>query len=159
MKRNVFQSAFPAGLVVIMVTFLSTIFLVNAGDSFAATGDKKASTVVRKSFAEQTELRIKNLQSALKITDDQQELWKNMTQVMRENAMEMDTLSKDRAEISKAMNSVERMKYHSQISEAHLAQQKKLIPVFEALYTSMSDEQKKITDTIFRTGKRGKQRI
>jgi hypothetical protein len=54
------------------------------------------------------------------------------------------------------MNAVERMKFHSQITESRLAQQKKLIPPFEALYTGLSDEQKKITDTIFMTGKHGK---
>jgi len=36
---------------------------------------------------------------------------------------------------------------------------KKFIPPFEALYTSMSDEQKKTTDTLFRTGKHGKHRM
>jgi len=35
----------------------------------------------------------------------------------------------------------------------HLAQLKKLIPPFEAFYNSQSDEQKKVTDTLFRTGK------
>jgi len=37
-----------------------------------------------------------------------------------------------------------------------LAQLKKLIPPFEAFYNSQSDEQKKITDTLFRTGKYAK---
>jgi hypothetical protein len=68
----------------------------------------------------------------------------------------MDALNKDRAENTKPMNAVEHMKFHSQITEAHLDQLKKLIPSFEALYASMSDEQKKTTDTIFRTGKSGK---
>lgn len=71
---------------------------------------------------------------------------------MRENAKEMDALTKDMAENTKDMNAVERMKFHSQITEAHLNQQKKLIPVFEALYASMSDEQKKKTDTLFQKG-------
>jgi len=48
------------------------------------------------------------------------------------------------------------MKFHSQVTEAHLNQLKKLIPPFEAFYSSMSDEQKNITNTIFRTGKHGK---
>jgi hypothetical protein len=51
------------------------------------------------------------------------------------------------------MNAVEHMKFHSQITQAHLDQMNKLIPPFEALYASMSDEQKNITDTTFRTGK------
>ncbi len=57
---------------------------------------------------------------------------------------------------TKTMNAVEHMKFHSEITEAHLDQLNKLIPPFEAFYASMSDEQKKITDTIFRTGKHGK---
>lgn len=75
---------------------------------------------------------------------------------MLENAKEMDTLTKERAENIKTMNAVERMKFHSQITEARLAQQKRLIPIFETFYAGMSDEQKKSTDTIFRTGKYGK---
>ena len=34
----------------------------------------------------------------------------------------------------------------------------KLIPPFEALYASMSDPQKNMTDIIFRTGKHAKSR-
>ncbi len=75
---------------------------------------------------------------------------------MRENAKDMDVINKDRAENTKGMNAVEHMKFHSQITQAHLDQMNKLIPPFEALYASMSDEQKNITDTTFRTGKYGK---
>jgi hypothetical protein len=79
---------------------------------------------------------------------------------MRENAKDMDaltdTLAKERAESTKTMNAVEHMKLHSQITAAHSDQLEKFIPPFEAFYFSMSDEQKKTTDTIFRTGKYGK---
>jgi hypothetical protein len=75
---------------------------------------------------------------------------------MRENAEDMDAITKDMAENTKTMNAVDHMKFHQEITETHLDQLKKLIPPFEAFYASMSDEQKKITDTIFRTGKDGK---
>jgi hypothetical protein len=78
---------------------------------------------------------------------------------MRENAKGIDDISKERSESSKSSNAVEHMKLHYEISKAHLAQQEKLIPPFEALYASMSDEQKKSTDSIFRTGKSGKHKI
>jgi hypothetical protein len=143
-----------------MVAFLSTIFFVNANLSFAASGKKKSPAVAKTSAVEQTEARIKQLQGALKITEAQTELWNNLTQVMRENAKDMDaltdTLAKERAEGTKTMNAVEHMKFHSQITEAHLDQLQKFIPPFEALYDSMSDEQRKTTDTIFRTGRFGK---
>ena len=156
MKQKVYQIAFPATLVVVMVAFLSTIFFANATLSFAASGKKKSSAVARTSAVDHTDARIKELKDALKITESQEELWNNLTQVMRENAKEMDALTKDRAENIKTMNAVEYMKFHSQITEAQLDQQKKLIPPFEAFYASLSDEQKKSTDTIFRTGKHGK---
>jgi hypothetical protein len=141
-----------------LVAFLSTIFLVNANTSIAASGKKKSPAVARISAVEHTEARIVELQGALKITKDQEPLWSNLTLVMRDNAKNMDALTKDRAEITKTMNAVERMKFHSQISEARLDQLKKFIPPFEALYATLSDEQMKTADTLFRTGKHGKNR-
>ena len=139
-----------------MVAFLSVIFFADANPSYAASGGKKSSAVVKTSAVEYTEAQIKELQGALNITDAQKELWNTLAQVMRENAKDMDALSKERAKDTTAMNSVERMKFHSQIAEAHLDQLKKLIPPFEAFYSSLSDKQKKITDTLFRTGRYGK---
>ena len=156
MNQKAYHFALPATFVVVMVAFLSIFFFANADNSFAASGKKKSSAVARTTAVEHTEAQIKELQDALKITDAQEVLWNNLTQVMRENAKEMDALTKDRAEATKTMNAVERMKFHSQITEARLAQEKKLIPPFEALYAGISDEQKKVIDTIFMTGKHGK---
>jgi len=157
MKRKAYQVAFRATLVVIIVAFLSTIFFANANLSFAATAKKKSSTVVKTSAVEYTEAQIKQLQSELQITKDQEQLWINLTQVMRGNAQDMDAFfTKARAENAKNMNALERMKFQGQITEIQLDQLKKLIPPFEAFYASLSDEQKKDTDTIFRTGKYGK---
>ena len=153
MKRKTY---FPAILVVVMVAFLSTIFLANANPSFAASGKDKSSAVAGTDVVKHTEAQIKQLKGALKITEEQEELWDNLTQVMRENAKDMDAFIKDNAENTKTMNAVEHMKLHSQITEVHLAQLKKLIPPFEAFYNSMSDQQKNITDMVFRTGKYGK---
>jgi hypothetical protein len=152
MKQKNSKVPFPVALAVVMVAFVSAIFFASANPSFAASG-KKAPSHTKPSAVEYTEHQIKQLEGALTITDAQKPLWNDLTQVMRENAKEMDALTKDKAENAKTMNAVERMKMHSQITEAHLAQLKKLIPPFEAFYNSQSDEQKKITDTLFRTGK------
>lgn len=158
MKRNDYQVAFPVRyIVVVMVAFLSAIFFANANISIAASGKHRSSTFAGTSAVEHTEARIKKLQDELNITKDQEKLWNNLTQVMRENAIEMDALTKGKAENTKTMNAVEYMKFHNQITEAYLHQQKKFLPPFEALYVGMSDEQKKTTDTLFRTGKYGKQ--
>ena len=156
MKRKAYSVVLQATLVVVMAAFLSTIFLANADTSYAASGKKKSHDISRTSAVEHTEAQLKQLQGSLNITAAQEELWNNLTQVMRENAKDMDAINKDRAENTKAMNAVEHMKFHSQITQTHLDQMNKLIPPFEALYASMSDEQKNITDTTFRTGKYGK---
>jgi hypothetical protein len=156
MNQKTHHVAFPAALVVVMAAFLSIFFIANADNSFAASGKKKSTAVARITAVERTEARIKELQDALKITGPQEVSWNNFTQVMRENAKDMDSLTKDRAENAKTMNAVEQMKFYSRITETRLAQLKKLIPPFEALYAGLSDEQKKITDTIFQTGRHGK---
>jgi hypothetical protein len=153
MKRKAYQIVFSATLVLVMAAFLSAIFFVNPNLSFAASAKKKSQTIATTSAVEHTEAQIKQLQGTLNITEAQQGLWNNLTSVMRENAKDMDALTKEKAENAKPMNAVEHMKLHSQITEAHLAQLKKLIPPFEAFYNSMSDQQKNITDMIFRTGK------
>jgi hypothetical protein len=154
MKQKAYQVVFPVTLVVVIMAFLSLTFLADADFSFAAAKHKKSSAVT--SAVAYTEAQIKQLQGALNITDAQKELWNNLTQVMRENAKDMDALTRERAKNTRAMNSVERLKFHSQIAEAHLNQLKKFIPPFEAFYNSLSDQQKNITDIIFRTGKYGK---
>ena len=156
MKQKAYQVIFPAALVVGIMAFLSIIFFADANPSFAASGGKKSPAVGRTSAVEYTETQIKKLQGALKITDAQKELWNNLTLVMRENAKEMDALTKDRTEKSMTVNAVEQMKFRVQITEAHLDQLKKFIPPFETLYGSMSDQQKKNTNTIFLTGRHGK---
>jgi hypothetical protein len=70
---------------------------------------------------------------------------------MRDNAQTMDALIKARADQAPTMSALDEIKSYSDIAEAHAAGLKKFIPVFEALYTSMSDAQKKNADTLFRS--------
>ena len=156
MKRKAYQIVFSTTLVLVMVVFLSAIFFANANSSFAASGKKKSQAIARTSAVAYTEAQIKQLQGALNITEAQQELWNNLIAVMRENAQEMDDLAKERAENTEPMNAVEHLKFHNEITQTHLDQLEKLIPPFEAFYSSMSDQQKDITDIVFRTGKYGK---
>ena len=158
MKQKTYRFALPVTLVLVLTVFLSVIFFANANPSFAASAKKKSPAITRTSAVDYTETQIKQLQGALKITADQQELWNNLTAVMRENAKDMDTLSKERAGNTKSLNAVEHLKFHQEITQAHLDQLEKLIPPFEAFYNSLTDQQKNITNAIFRTGKHGKQK-
>jgi protein CpxP len=98
------------------------------------------------------EARIKDLHARLKITPAQEDLWNKAAQVMRENATAMDAIRKARSEKAQTMTAVEDFKSYAEMTEAHADGIKRFIPVFSALYDSMSDAQKENTDTIFRRG-------
>lgn len=156
MKKRTCSVVYRMTFVLVMAAFLSTFILANANTSFAASGTKKSQSMAKTSAAEYTEAQIKQLQDTLNITAGQAPLWNNLTQVMRENAKDMDAMRKERVENTEPMNAVEHMKFHSQITQSHLTQMNKLIPPFEAFYESLSDQQKNITNIVFRTGKYGK---
>jgi hypothetical protein len=121
----------------------------------AATGQPSAPAAApRASRADRVEARIKDLHDRLKITPEQEEQWKNVAQVMRDNAAAMEPLIKARREKAKTVTAVGDLKSYAEITEAHADGLKKFIPVFESLYNSMSDEQKKNADVIFRRGTR-----
>lgn len=99
---------------------------------------------------EQMNARIQAMHDKLKITSAEEPLWNKMVQVMREDAKTMDALIQARLDRSKSMNAVEDLESYSRITQARADGARKLIPVFSALYASMSPEQKKEADTMFR---------
>jgi len=119
----------------------------------APTATKQArATASRASIVDPVEARITDLHAKLKITPAQEDLWKNVTQVMRDNAKTMEPFRKARAEKAPPMAAVEDLTSYGEIAEEHAAGIKKFVPVFAALYESMSDTQKKNADSIFRRG-------
>ena len=103
-----------------------------------------------KSRADRVEARITMLHAKLAITPAQEDLWKNVTQLMRENAQTMETLTKARADKATTMTAVEDLKSYTELVDAHAAGLKKFVPAFEPLYASMSDAQKADANTMFR---------
>lgn len=98
---------------------------------------------------ERVEHRISDMHAKLQITPAQEEQWGKVAALMRENEKQMDALTKTRAEKAD-MNAIDDLKSYRDISEAHTEGLKKFTPVFETLYSSMSDDQKKNADAIFR---------
>jgi osmotically-inducible protein OsmY len=94
--------------------------------------------------------RITMLHATLHITPAQEELWTNVTQVMRDNAKTMDALTTARADQAKTMTAVEDLKSYTAITKAHAEGLTTFLPAFEALYASMSDAQKAEANTMFR---------
>jgi periplasmic protein CpxP/Spy len=152
MKRIAHQFTNPTALVISAVAFLVTIAFAMANPSPALSADPAQKTPAKVSKVDRTEARIKDIQAQLKITPAQEDLWKKVTEVMRDNAKKMEALHQARIEKAKTMNTIEDLKSYSEITQAHADGLKNFIPAFEALYASMSDEQKKDADTLFRYG-------
>jgi protein CpxP len=147
LKGNKF--AYPTVLALATAVLLAFIVLATASPSIAASPEPGMATAGKASKTERVEVRIKELHSKLKITPAQGGLWDNVTKVMRDNAITMEALIKARSEKAGAANAVDDLKSYSGIAEAHADGLKKFIPVFEPLYASMSDAQKKDADTLF----------
>ncbi len=93
---------------------------------------------------------IQHLHDSLKITQSQELLWQPVAKVMRENAATLSALAKTRAEHADTANAIDDLRSYVEISEAHADGTRRLLPAFEALYNSMSNEQKQKTDLEFR---------
>jgi hypothetical protein len=152
MKRIAFKFPYPTSLVIAAMAFIVTIAFASANLSYAVSGHPAHKTHTKVSKIDRTEARIKDLHATLKITPDQEDLWNKVTQVMRDDAKTMDALNQARFEKAKAMTAVEDLKSYSEVAQAHADGLKNFIPVFEELYVSMSDDQKKDADTLFRHG-------
>ena len=130
-----------SGQLIFAVSILA--FIVLAGTTLSLAATKSATPK-----ADRVEVRIKELHTALNITPEQEELWNKVADVMRDNAKTMDTLITARGN-AKPMNAVEDFKSYGEITQAQADGSKNFIPVFEALYNSMSDAQKKNADAVF----------
>ena len=128
----------------------------NTARALAETGTASAAVGTQSSAAQHGEqgatidALIDHLHDSLKITAEQGPLWRGVTKVMRENAEAISKLAQERAEHAQTATALDDLKSYAEIAEAHAAATKRMIPVFQALYDSMSPEQKKAADTEFR---------
>ena len=101
------------------------------------------------SSGERVEARIADMHSRLQVTAAQEEQWAKVAQVMRDNAQQMDRLTKTRAEKAD-MNAIEDLDSYGEITEAHAEGIKRFTASFKTLYDTMSATQKSNADAIFR---------
>ncbi|HJT21942.1 MAG TPA: Spy/CpxP family protein refolding chaperone [Nitrospira sp.] len=107
-----------------------------------------STTGAKKATGDRVEAHINKLHAELRITPAQEDLWKMVVQVMRENENTMDALHRSRAQHAATMTAVDDVRSYAAIADAHADGLKKFVSVFEALYNSMSDEQKKNADSV-----------
>ena len=103
-----------------------------------------------KSMEDRVEAHIKQLHTQLQITPAEQSQWDQFAQVMRDNARDMDRAFMERAQQFPTMNAVQDMQSYEQIAEAHVRHLQKLVPAFHNIYNEMPEQQKKLTDQVFR---------
>jgi protein CpxP len=96
------------------------------------------------------ERRIADLHSKLHITNDQGQQWNQFAQTMRDNAKAMDSAYQQRAEKLNTMSAVDNMQSFAQIEQQRSQDMQKLVPAFQTLYASLSDQQKSTADQLFR---------
>lgn len=98
----------------------------------------------------QVEKRITDLHDKLHITASEQKLWQDFSDMMRQNAREMDQMAQQRHDALRSMTAVADMQSYADLTAAHAAQVQKLVPSFASLYDAMSPTQKKQADDIFK---------
>ena len=148
MKRITRQFTYPTALALAVV--LLAFMVLSSPSPLRAAPPEPGMAASTTSKTDRVEARIKELYVKLKITPAQEEQWNKVAQAMRDNAIKMEALIKARFEKQGTMTAVEDLTTYAEITTAHAEGLKKFIPVFAALYASMSDAQKAQADTLFR---------
>jgi len=94
------------------------------------------------------ETRIKTLHAQLGITSSQEARWGEVSEVMRDNAREMQEVVEQRRQAG-SMTAIDDLKGYEAMADAHSKSLEKLIPAFQKLYDVLSDDQKKKADSVF----------
>jgi uncharacterized protein with PIN domain len=110
----------------------------------------KPATHKRASRTDRVETRIKQLHNQLQITAAQEPQWNAVAQAMRDDAQAMQSAIAQRRQTRSSATAVDELRSYEQVTETHVAGLQKLIPAFQALYETMSPEQKKNADAAFR---------
>lgn len=99
---------------------------------------------------DRVEQRVADLRARLHITPDQQTQWDQFAQVMRDNAQHMRQTAEDRATKIKSMTASENMLSYAQIAMQHAQELQNLASAFQPLYASLSQDQQRTADAMFR---------
>jgi periplasmic protein CpxP/Spy len=94
------------------------------------------------------EARISELHKQLQITSAEEPQFKAYADVMRQNAETMQSLFAQRAQ-NPDRSAIGQLRWYAKLTAAHAEAVSKLVAPFEVLYQSLSDQQKKVADTVF----------
>lgn len=128
--------------------------LAQATQATPPAASKPAHT--RMSRTDRAEMRIKQLHDQLQITPAQETQWSAVAQAMRDDATAMQAVIAKRRQNRSTMTAVDDLRSYEEVTETHIAGLQKLVPAFQALYDTMSAEQKKNADTVFGHSRRSR---
>jgi protein CpxP len=156
MRQSLHQTLIAATAIVGFSAFAAVT--APAGVAAPATGTAPAAgqpaTTARAAKAhnrvDAVDQRIADLHAGLQITPAQQTQWDQFAQVMRDNAKAMDDAFTARMKTMASMTAPQNMQSYAQVAMDHAQQVQKLVPPFQALYDTMSDNQKRLADQMFR---------
>jgi hypothetical protein len=95
-----------------------------------------------------SEARIADLRKKLQITSAEEPQFTALAEVMRANAQTMEALLAER-EKDTDRTAVASFRWYERLTDAHAESLKKFVPAFAALYTALSDGQRKTADAMF----------
>jgi protein CpxP len=116
----------------------------------AAASPMTSHPIAGNNAEQRVENYIRELHAELRITPAEQAQWDQFANVMRENARAMDRDFAQRMQQFATMNAVQNMQSYERIAEAHAQHLQKLVPAFAALYNAMPEQQRRLTDQVFR---------
>ncbi|MBV8736989.1 MAG: Spy/CpxP family protein refolding chaperone [Alphaproteobacteria bacterium] len=122
----------------------------NTTPSPSAGASPMSANAVPGSAEQRVDEHIRQLHAQLRITPAEQPQWDRFAEVMRENARAMDQEIAQRHQQFARMNALQNMQSYQKIAEAHAQDLQRLVPAFENLYKAMPDQQKRLTDQVFR---------
>ena len=95
--------------------------------------------------------QISQLRKELNITQAQEQQFNGFAEVLKSNAQAMSSLTQQQNQ-NPPKNALDDLKAVEQLAEVQANGLKKLVPAFQSLYDSLSDQQKKTADTVFGRG-------
>jgi periplasmic protein CpxP/Spy len=150
-RSNYLTSAAVAALLALpAAAFAQTAASPSAAGPPTASSPLVSHPVSGATAAQRVEQHIRELHAQLKITAAEEPQWQQFANVMRENARGMDQEFSQRMQQFSGMNALQNMQSYQRISELHAQDIQKLVPAFADLYNAMPEQQKMLTDRVFR---------
>ncbi len=112
----------------------------------SAAASTSASAQKRNAFIER---RISELRTQIKVTPDEEKSFDDFTNVMRQNAAQIDTATAKGATLPENATALARMQAYADVAQTHADNVQHLTTAFTAFYNTLTPQQKKVVDASF----------